>query len=323
MMNCTKMDQGEEGGVCLICVKPFKGNLVKDGDCCSCSYTFRDSDGLEVLQINLQHSKLATVELAKRLDRKSSLIALCTEPWNYKATLPGLGSLQVTTSSKEGVKRASIVATKDVRLWPIDKYCSNDLVVAAVHHSGGVLVMASWYWDININVIDPLLEDVIIACQRQRIPLVIGGDSNAHSCLWGCEDSNARGYLMEELMALHNLEVRNRGSTSTFCSTRAESIIDITLTNSWCLPVKDWVVDVSDSFSDHRYIRYTFEVSNISIVKQRRNFSRAHWDHFKANLSLLDTPEVVPDPVGIDAAVEWLTEAIWSILDEVAGSRFR
>lgn len=318
MMNCNMAGSDIERVVCLICNKPLRGNLAGNVDCCVCSYTFRKNEGLDVLQINLQHSKTATVELVKRMDRKVGLVTLCTEPWNYRGTLPGLGGLQVTTSSKDGVKRAAIVSSKDVRLWPIDKYCSNDIVVAAVNHSGGMLVLVSWYWDINHNVIEPLLEQVIELCQRQRIPLVIGGDSNAHSPVWGCAESNVRGTKVEELMAIYGLSALNSGNVSTFVSARAESIIDITLVNDWCPPVVNWRVDLSDSMSDHRYIRYNFNLSNVSIIKQGRNFSHANWDYFRANLAMLECPEVIPTPDGIDQAVIWLTEEIWRVLDEVA-----
>lgn len=311
------MDGNRDRVVCLICSKPMLGNKAESRDCCSCGYTFRKSVGLDVLQINLQHSKLATAELTRRMT-KAPCIALCSEPWNYRGTLPGLGTLSVTTTSKEGVKRAAVVATKDVRLWPIDKYCNNDVVVVAVHHAEGVLVMVSWYWDINFDVIDPLIIEVIRACQSQRIPLVIGGDSNAHSPLWGSPESNARGIKLEELMAANGLSALNEGTTPTFYSSRAESNIDVTLVNDWCMPAINWRVDLSDSLSDHRYIRYTFGLSKVSIIKQTRYFSHAHWEHFKGNLALLECPEVLPYPDSIDDAVVWLTEEIWRVLDEVA-----
>ncbi len=68
-------------------------------------------------------------------------------------------------------------------------------------------------------------------CDSKSIPLIVGADFNAHSMLWGCEVTNKRGEELEELILRFNLNVANNGGEYTFSTTRANSIIDITLVN--------------------------------------------------------------------------------------------
>ncbi len=42
----------------------------------------------------------------------------------------------------------------------------------------------------------------------------MGADSNAHSVLWGCEETNKRGEEVEELILHFNLNVANRVANS-------------------------------------------------------------------------------------------------------------
>ncbi len=96
----------------------------------------------------------------------------------------------------------------------------------------------------------------------KRIPLIVGADSNAHSVLWGCEETNKRGEELEELILRFNLNVTNSGGEYTFSTSRANSIIDITLVNpstSNSLFPRNWRVLSEESFSDHKYLAFEFD----------------------------------------------------------------
>ena len=58
---------------------------------------------------------------------------------------------------------------------------------------------------------------------------ILGIDSNAHSPLWGSNESNARGEKLEELIMEYQFSLLNRGNSPTFVTSKASSIIDITL----------------------------------------------------------------------------------------------
>ena len=153
----------------------------------------------------------------------------------------------------------------------------------------------------------------------KSVPIVIGMDSNAHSkALWGSSDTNARGLTLEDFVSTFNLVVLNTGSTPTFKTCRAESVIDVTLVNQEAynlLQIKNWKVDESISFSDHRYIR--FEVSCCEPERKKsRNLAKADWGQFKILLDGAATslPEIGPD---LDVCAVRLEEIIMNALEEV------
>ena len=53
-------------------------------------------------------------------------------------------------------------------------------------------------------------------------------DSNAHSSMWGAEDTNDRGRELEEIFFELDLVVLNQGSEYTLDTEKRKSIIDVT-----------------------------------------------------------------------------------------------
>ncbi len=93
----------------------------------------------------------------------------------------------------------------------------------------------------------------------KRTPLIKGADSNAHSVLWGCKETNKRGEELEELILRFNINVANSGGESTFSTSRANSIIDITLVTSSTsnsLFPRNWRVLSEESISDHNNLAF-------------------------------------------------------------------
>lgn len=62
--------------------------------------------------------------------------------------------------------------------------------------------------------------------------VVIGGDFNAASMLWGARASNLRGDQVEVWAASLDLRVMNIGKTPTCVRSQGTSIVDVT----WCTP---------------------------------------------------------------------------------------
>ncbi|GFS50065.1 RNA-directed DNA polymerase from mobile element jockey [Trichonephila inaurata madagascariensis] len=58
-------------------------------------------------------------------------------------------------------------------------------------------------------------------------PFILLGDFNAHHLLWGCQDVNSRGKIVEKLLTELNLTLLNDGSNTYFHSpTQSFSAID-------------------------------------------------------------------------------------------------
>ena len=91
--------------------------------------------------------------------------------------------------------------------------------------------------------------------------IIIGLDANAHSTMWGSQETDTEGETIELFIAQHNLCTINQpGQPTTFQSNWGSSNIDITLA-SWSLRlgVQNWLVGDGWTLSDHRVIQ--FEIS--------------------------------------------------------------
>lgn len=71
--------------------------------------------------------------------------------------------------------------------------------------------------------------DRITSCIRRyrSHPVLVVGDFNAHSQLWGCEKTDHWGNAVVEWMAENSPDILNRGQESTFVGAKGSSIIDL------------------------------------------------------------------------------------------------
>ena len=196
---------------------------------------------------------------------------------------------------------------------------NGDLAVAVLPLIQTSIVIASCYWDILHDNIDPYVLNLISFCRERKIPLVLGMDSNAHSTLWGSKLNNTRGKKLEEWIFRENLTVINTGG-DTFHSSRTSSAIDVTLTNEHIKGIGDWFIDEGLSFSDHKWIQFKYKGRKIPLSnKQFRNTRGADWGYFSDCLNDIKIPhEVVHTERGIENASDWLLERVWEGINEVA-----
>ena len=139
---------------------------------------------------------------------------------------------------------------------------------------GTLTVIASIYLDINQHVIQESLKKIINFCSASKYPLILGGDLNAHSVLWGSE-SNKRGEELEDFILENGLEVRNMAKEPTFRCSRGndfyETSIDVTLTRDLPFNLNDWRVDRNYNGSDHYTILFEVEAV-VPITVQKRSY---------------------------------------------------
>ncbi|XP_063972041.1 uncharacterized protein LOC135159908 [Diachasmimorpha longicaudata] len=130
------------------------------------------------------------------------------------------------------------------------------------------------------------LRDLVNHCRAKKLPLIIGCDANAQNLVWGSERCNDRGTALLEFMAAMDLEILNRGSRSTFVTSRCQCIIDITMcTRRLAGRGMDWRVDQEDTLSDHRRIRFSIEgCAKLQQDRLCRNPRATDWDSFERNL---------------------------------------
>ena len=144
--------------------------------------------------------------------------------------------------------------------------------------------MVSAYFDILLeSVIPAALTELIQYCEFHRKEVIIGCDTNAHSTLWHCPETNARGERLEEWILLHNLRVHNNGSEPTFHRAGARTIIDMTLTRGTAIgaEVTDWEVTDAVMGSDHQLLQWRIPISTIYNNGRIRNWNKGDWLSFQ------------------------------------------
>ncbi|XP_041977427.1 uncharacterized protein LOC121731828 [Aricia agestis] len=187
----------------------------------------------------------------------------------------------------------------------------------------GTLTVVGVYFSPNRPIVEleALLLRLTAVVEGSTQPVVVAGDFNAKSPLWGSPATNARGRLMEEWLAATGLVLANRGATSTCVRRQGESIVDLTLVSpAIAQHVTEWrVLSRTETLSDHLYIRFVIS----HLTEQGRTISPGagpRWSLKKLDRDILKEAAAVaswaPLPSeDVEECVEWLTEAAHNICD--------
>lgn len=251
--------------------------------------------GLKVVQINLQHSRLATDNLSVFLVEEDVDIALIQEPWVWNTEVKGLhlNGYEVFYKKSDGKPRSCVVVKSQYHTFLIPSHSSSDLTATKFEAAGGTsMVIASCYMPHNEDAPPDVVRRLVENFQSEN--LLIGCDCNSRHSIWGSSEINTRGEFLFDYILSTNLIICNRGSTPTFTfpSTDTfrgwEEVLDITLTNDCSsrgsIKVDNWRVSDRKSFSDHRYILFNLSVSqNVSLPF--RNPRRTNWRRFASVVS--------------------------------------
>ncbi|XP_071652698.1 uncharacterized protein [Temnothorax longispinosus] len=136
--------------------------------------------------------------------------------------------------------------------------------------------------------------------------VMVAGDFNAKSALWGSPVTDRRGRILECWAASLGLVVLNRGGVQTCVRHQGGSVIDLT----WATPdlarrVSEWrVTEEIESLSDHLFIEMSLPVTPPEVRARRReaNARFPRWALKKLNGDLLkasiSTALWVNDPKG-------------------------
>ncbi|XP_025156224.1 uncharacterized protein LOC112588981 [Harpegnathos saltator] len=94
-------------------------------------------------------------------------------------------------------------------------------------------------------------------------PVIIAGDFNAKSELWGSRRGDRRGEEVEDWAAGLDLHLLNEGQKAMFVGSQGESIIDLTWASPAALKrVRSWrVADELEALSDHLLIEMELSVT--------------------------------------------------------------
>ena len=193
--------------------------------------------------------------LVQRLmDEKEVFIYSINEPYLGKKKTP-VGFPRNTVIHYGGERPRAAIWTTPGALFPLTDLSDRDVMAGIFETPNGRTCFVSAYFDGQSGeVIPEKLTRIVDYCLRRTIKLIINADMNAHSTLWGCEDSDTRGEVLEDFIAQHRMDVVNIGSDPTFIGRETATIIDVTLTRGVDNAIFDWQVLPGAVASDHNLI---------------------------------------------------------------------
>ena len=139
--------------------------------------------------------------------------------------------------------------------------------------------LCSLYLPPNIPIILRDLEDLI---SQLPPPVLVMGDFNAHSTVWGCDQLNNRGKIIEDFLNHSNLCLLNEKTpTYVYPATGKYSAIDLTICDPNLMLDLSWSVHDDLCGSDHfpLIIRSTIPVAGPTI--QRWKLHKADWSTYQ------------------------------------------
>ncbi|XP_053964336.1 uncharacterized protein LOC128867256 [Anastrepha ludens] len=156
----------------------------------------RSLPGMNILQINLQHSKAASANLLIRLEQGGADIVLIQEPWLSSNGISGLRtkSYKLVAYSRTGKPRSCILIRRELNAFILPNFSNEDIVTVSLEGPAGKLWLMSVYMAHDDEVERPpaLLRETLAEAKRRKIGVIIGTDANSHHTCWGSSNINAR-----------------------------------------------------------------------------------------------------------------------------------
>ena len=122
--------------------------------------------------------------------------------------------------------------------------------------------------------------------QELPSPVLVVGDFNAHSTVWGCNTTGTRGRLLESIITDESLCVLNTGERTHFTLPSGQtSVLDLSLTSPQLSILFKWSVHDDPLGSDHFPEWLQFQNSPVLGSRPRKwNMARADWNGFQTML---------------------------------------
>jgi len=109
-------------------------------------------------------------------------------------------------------------------------------------------------------------------------PILLLGDFNTHSSLWGCCKTDVRGKLVEDIMLKHNLSLLNDGSyTYLHPATGSLSAIDLSIATPSLYLDFSWQVISDQHGSDHFPICIHSYTTSPPVTNGTWKLAKANW----------------------------------------------
>jgi hypothetical protein len=277
---------------------------------------------LGIIQTNLHKSKAATLLLSQKLQENKDTIhvALITEPHSLNRKIPNFTSKHHHKVYPKAIDapRACIIVNNNLQYLEITELQSRDTTAVLIDTKTATgkpqTIFASVYQPPQHEFQPPTqeLRKIVQYASANKLPLIVGCDTNGHHQMWGSKSNNTRGNNLANYILSENLQSVNEGNTPTFVSANGETIIDVTFTTADIAnKISNWHVSDEETLSDHRYIRFNL-TSETDAPMQYHNPKKTNWNKFR-DIMKATLPETQPFPQNtdeIEREVSGLTETL-------------
>ncbi|XP_011858615.1 PREDICTED: uncharacterized protein LOC105556151, partial [Vollenhovia emeryi] len=166
-------------------------------------------------------------------------------------------------------------------------YRSNGIVGVRVNEIGVISVYISPNRPINDFLV--FTDRLCDAIGSAGCPVVVCGDFNSHSVLWGSPTTNRRGEILGSLADQFDLVLCNVGTRFTCVRPQGSSIVDLTWASaSFADRVRNWcVLRDMETLSDHRLISFSICRDMASSVVTKDTYPR--WSLIGLDAELLSS----------------------------------
>jgi len=124
-------------------------------------------------------------------------------------------------------------------------------------------------------------KDLLELYQELPSPVLICGDFNAHSPLWGLQQKDKKGEIIEDLLTDSDLVLlNNRSSTYLHPATGTQTAIDLTMGDPNLVLDFRWLVCDDSHGSDHFPVIIQTDKPEVESVPQRWKFTKADWAEY-------------------------------------------
>lgn len=137
----------------------------------------------------------------------------------------------------------------------------------------------------GIEVYEEFLDEVDECVADATGDIIIGGDFNSKSILWGNKATDSRGDRLVRWSASHDMTILNTGNTPTCIRHQGTSVIDLTWCNSTLKPrISRWEVLSDESLSDHLYIYFVLDTKKNSNIYKDKKKKYVRWAYKKMDV---------------------------------------
>jgi len=200
---------------------------------------------VKFLQLNLQHSRIATDNLTKLIAEHGTDILLLQEPYTIKNKIAGISRRhKIFTHGAHRTRAAIVVTNNQIDTLLLTQLSDSDTVVLEITLDNAKIIIASMYFDINQQTADDMLKIEAILQHAKGAGIILAMDSNSRSAAWHDTQTNARGRILEDFLTSNYLYTLNEDCDyPTFSGARGRSNIDLSIINTQLLrTVHGWEI---------------------------------------------------------------------------------